>query len=260
MSIYRVVAVNKTMIFAHRGANREAAENTRSAFEKALFNPIDGIETDIQLSRDGVPVLWHDDFLDKVGLPDKRIDDFDFVQLVKMDVAAHMFPGSESEGLMSLQAMIENYHQRCWLLLEIKNYEREAIPRLEEKVRKTLDVASMVQGKSIMVSSFDLDSLIYAQQYAPSFPLIYNLEPEQSIFDVQHVLADQSYLHGLCLPIAMLDQEIVSLMRAHDKLIAVYTCNTDDEIGRALQLGIDILISDVPQTALQAWNVMMEAR
>ena len=50
-----------TLIYAHRGARKEAAENTRSAFDKALVYAIDGIETDIQLSRDGVTVLWHDD-------------------------------------------------------------------------------------------------------------------------------------------------------------------------------------------------------
>jgi len=247
-----------TMIFAHRGANREAAENTRTAFEKALVYPIDGIETDIQLSRDGVPVIWHDDFLDKVGLPDKRIDDFDFAQLEAMDIAAHFFPGSMPEGLMGLQAFVESYHQRCHLLLEMKSHEQETISCMEEKVRKTLDMASVVDKEKIMASSFNLDSLIYANQYAPDFPLIYNLEPEQSIFDVQRVLADQPFLHGLCLPIEMLEQEAVSLLRAHDKMIAVYTCNTDEEIGRALQLGVDILISDVPQAALQARDGMME--
>jgi len=248
------------MIFAHRGANREAAENTRSAFERSLAYPIDGIETDIQLSRDGVPVLWHDDFLDKLGLADKCIDDFDFEQLEGMDVAAHFFPGSEPEGLMGLQAMIENYYQRCRLLLEIKTHDRETLSRREEKVRKTLDMARMAHDEMIMASSFDLASLIYAKQYAPDFPLIYNLEPEQSMFDVQHVLAEQPYLHGLCLPIEILDQEIVRLIRAQHKIIVVYTCNTDEEIGRALRLGVDILISDVPRTALQARAVMVEAK
>ncbi|MGZ4997903.1 MAG: glycerophosphodiester phosphodiesterase, partial [Methylobacter sp.] len=59
------------LIFAHRGGNKEAGavigENTRAAFNKALQYPIDGIETDVQLSMDGVPVLWHDWELDKLG-------------------------------------------------------------------------------------------------------------------------------------------------------------------------------------------------
>src|SRR5450631_4947874 len=90
------------LIFAHRGANKEAAENTRSAFDKALQYPIDGIETDVQLSRDEVAVLWHDRFLDKVGLPGKHIDDFDYAQLQAMNFAAHFSPRTTPEGIMSL--------------------------------------------------------------------------------------------------------------------------------------------------------------
>ena len=44
---------------------------------------------------------------------------------------------------------------------------------------------------------------------------------------------------------------MVELLRDHGKCIAVYTCNSDKEINRALALGVDILISDVPQKALQ---------
>ena len=46
-------------------------------------------------------------------------------------------------------------------------------------------------------------------------------------------------------------ERMVGAVRETGKRIAVYTCNTDEEIGRALALGVDILISDVPQKALQ---------
>ena len=64
-------------------------------------------------------------------------------------------------------------------------------------------------------------------------------------------MAAQPFLHGLCLPIATLDDAMVGLLRGQDKYIAVYTCNSDAEINLALELGVDILISDVPQKALQ---------
>ena len=81
--------MSETLIFAHRGANREAAENTRSAFDKALTYAIDGIETDVQLSRDEVTVLWHDRDLKKLKLPGDHIDDYDYAQLQAMNFAAH---------------------------------------------------------------------------------------------------------------------------------------------------------------------------
>ncbi|MDE2310993.1 MAG: glycerophosphodiester phosphodiesterase [Betaproteobacteria bacterium] len=243
--------MTRYLIFAHRGANREAAENTRSAFDRALAYPIDGIETDVQLSRDEVAVLWHDRFLNKLGLPGKRIDDFDYAQLRTMNFAAHFSSGAVPECIMTLREFLEDYRKRCRLLLEIKNREWEQPSRHEIKVRQTLELIGAAQSDAIMVSSFNLASLIYAHQCAPEFPLVYNFEPEQTLDEAQRVLIEQPFLHGLCLPIETLDDAMVRLLRNHGKCIAVYTCNTDEEISKALQLGVDILISDVPQKALQ---------
>jgi len=243
--------MTQTLIFAHRGANKEAAENTRSAFEKALEYPIDGIETDVQLTRDEVAVLWHDRFLGKLGLPLKHIDDFDHAQLQKMDFAAHFSSAAEPEGIMSLKEFLDAYRKRCRLLLEIKNRDWESVSRHRIKVRQTLDLVGASDGDAIMVSSFNLDSLIYAQQCRPGFPLVYNFEEDQTFSDAQRALAEQSFLHGLCLPIETLDEAMVKLLRDHGKCIVVYTCNSDAEINKALELGVDILISDVPQKALQ---------
>lgn len=244
----------KTLIFAHRGANKEAAENTRSAFDRALCYAIDGMETDVQLSRDEVAVLWHDRFLNKVGLPDKHIDDFDFGQLQAMNFAAHFSPETKPEGIMRLQEFLDAYRKRCRLLIEIKNREWEHSSRHEIKIRQTLDGVGTVNDDAIMVSSFNLDSLIYAHQHRPGFPLIYNFEPEQMLLDAERALAAQPFLHGLCLSVESIDAATVDLLRNHDKCIAVYTCNSDAEIGKALELGVDILISDVPQKALAMRN------
>ena len=101
-----------------------------------------------------------------------------------------------------------------------------------------------------MVSSFNLASLVYARECSSGIPLVYNFEKDQTFADAQRVLDEQPFLHGLCLPIKSLDEAIVKLLRDHGKCIAVYTCNSDAEIDKALQLGVDILISDVPQKAL----------
>jgi len=243
--------MTRTQIFAHRGANKEAAENTRTAFDKALEYPIDGIETDVQLSRDEVAVLWHDRFLAKLGHPLKHIDDYDHAQLQAMNFAAHFSTSSKPEGIMSLKEFLDAYRTRCRLLLEIKNRDWEQQSRHEIKVRQTLEMAGAPKGDAIMVSSFNLDSLVYAHQCAPGFPLVYNFETDQTYLDAELVLDKHAFLHGLCLPIKTLDEKMAGLLHSHGKCIAVYTCNSEKEINKALELGVDILISDVPQKALQ---------
>lgn len=235
----------KPLVFAHRGANREAFENTRSAFDKALAYAIDGIETDVQLSRDEIAVLWHDRFLNKIGLDDKHIDDFDYRQLTAL-----IHPQSDSEGLMTLQDFLTAYRTRCRLLLEVKNRGWEAVSRHQLKIRQTLDLAGENPERRIMVSSFNLASLEYAHQYRPEFPLIYNFEDDQTLADARTILSTHAFLSGLCVPIQNVDHEMVELLREQGKCIAVYTCNSGAEITQALQLNVDILISDLPQQAL----------
>ena len=229
--------MSRTLIFAHRGANKEAAENTRSAFDKALQYPIDGIETDVQLSRDEVAVLWHDRFLGKVGLPDKHIDDFDQARLQAMNFAAHFSSRAEPEGIMSLQEFLDAYRKRCRLLIEIKNRDWEQTSRHQTKVRQTLDLVGTTNGDAIMASSFNLDSLIYAQQYRPGFPLVYNFEKDQTHADAHRVLAKQSFLHGLCLPIDLLDEAMVALLRSRHGL--ALTAIRDNEQA-AQSNGVDV--------------------
>ena len=204
--------VHKTQIFSHRGANREAAENTRSAFDAAFKYAIDGIETDVQLSRDDALVLWHDDTLAKVGIPDKHLDDYDFAQLREIDVAKYFFAQAAPESFMTLQSFLGRYRKRCRLLLEIKCYEGELHARQNTKVQQTLTKVGAVRGDEIMVSSFHLPSLLAAHQHAPEFPLVYNLEPEQKLADAQQALAAHPFLHGLCVHISTLDAAMVELL------------------------------------------------
>lgn len=233
-------------IFAHRGANREAMENTRAAFDRALHYAIDGIETDVQLSQDEVTVLWHDRFLNRIGLPDKHIDDFDYLQLRKL-----VDHESANENILTLEEFLRDYRRRCRLLLEIKNRDWEPVERHQLKTRLTLDlVGDSSADRDILVSSFNLDSLVYAYQYRPDMSLVYNFESDQTTSDARNLLTTHAFLYGLCLPIDTINQTIVDLLHTHDKCVAVYTCNSDDEINTALRLGVDILISDFPQKAL----------
>lgn len=243
-----------TLIYAHRGANKEAAENTQTAFDLALRYAIDGMETDIQLTRDAVPVLWHDRFMIKLRYPTKHIDDFDLKDLQQMNFAAHFSAAAKPEGILRLSDFLSAYRKRTRLLLEIKNRDWEEVARHQIKVRQTLEMVGQVGDDRIMVSSFNLESLVYANKTRPGFPLVYNFEEDQTLQDAQRVLAEQPFLHGLCLPIATLNGGIAELLRKQNKIIAVYTCNTDEEIIKALALKVDILISDVPQKALQMRN------
>ncbi|PKM12447.1 MAG: glycerophosphodiester phosphodiesterase [Gammaproteobacteria bacterium HGW-Gammaproteobacteria-3] len=229
-------------ILAHRGANREAPENTQDAFDKALSHAIDGLETDVQLSRDGIAVLWHDRSLDKLGLPERRIDDFDLATLKRLGTEA-------AQELMTLDDFIKRYRGRCILNPEIKIRAWETLARQQTKIRLTLQAVGGSKVDDVFISSFHLDSLIFAYRLNLSIPLFYLLDERHDDADkVDRVLREQTFLQGFCLPIGLLDAALVKTLRQHDKSIVAYTCNSEEEIVKALELKVDMLISDdLPQ-------------
>lgn len=239
------------LIFAHRGASKEAAENTRAAFDKALEYAIDGIETDVQLSRDGIPVLWHDPFMDKLDYAGKRIDDFDLEQLEQIDFSGYFSSETEPEGVLSLKEFINTYHGRCKLNIEIKNRDWESQERQEHKILQTLDIVGTLASEGVFISSFNLSSLIFAHQYAPDFPLFHILTDDHTQADIERLLEEHVFLSGFCLPNGVLNSSICKLLRDNDKKIGAYTCNSAAEIRKALRLKVDIIMTDYPELALQ---------
>jgi glycerophosphoryl diester phosphodiesterase len=73
------------LIIGHRGAAAVAPENTIVSFERALLNGADGIEFDVRLARDGVPVVIHDSTLRRTALRPGRIADRSSTELGEMD-------------------------------------------------------------------------------------------------------------------------------------------------------------------------------
>ena len=79
---------DRIQAIAHRGASRDCPENTLAAFDEALRQGCDGIEMDLQLSRDGVPVIYHDRTLTRAGGGRHRVVSRDLAELRTLDVGA----------------------------------------------------------------------------------------------------------------------------------------------------------------------------
>src|SRR5207244_7475867 len=76
------------LIIAHRGASACAPENTIAAFRAAIDAGADGVEFDVQLARDGVPVVIHDFDLKRTGRRGERVADLTSAELGRVDVGS----------------------------------------------------------------------------------------------------------------------------------------------------------------------------
>ena len=97
--------MNKTNVWAHRGASAYAPENTLSAFEQAVNMKADGIELDVQLTKDGTIVVIHDETLHRVSGASGWVKDYDYDELRKINVNKH-FP---EYGIQHIPTLEEVY-------------------------------------------------------------------------------------------------------------------------------------------------------
>jgi glycerophosphoryl diester phosphodiesterase len=243
--------MSSTLVFAHRGAPLEAAENSRAAFAKALARPVDGAETDIQLSLDGVPALWHDDDLEKLGLPGRRVADYPLEELRRMNFTGWFDGNPAGAGILSLEELLAEFKDGAAWLLEIKHFAGETAARRRLKVERCLERARLQGTQTNMrFSSFDLESLAYARSASGAYPYIFNSEDIACAPDARALFARHPFLDGLCLPLARADGALVQAAHALGKTLAVYACDSRADIGRALELEVDILVTDRADLAL----------
>lgn len=140
--------------FAHRGLHGDgAAENTMTAFERACAAGF-GIELDVQLSRDGELVVFHDDTLKRLTDDPRRVDEVDFHELKSL-----ILP--DGGRIPSFSEVLQLVNGRVPLLVELKTGKRNA--------RLCADTAEMLRsyrGKFV-VESFHPMILRWFKKNAP---------------------------------------------------------------------------------------------
>ena len=93
-------------IFAHRGASSFHVENTFSAFKKAIEIGADGIELDVQLSKDGVLVVFHDGNLQRLASSKKYVAQCDYDELIRYKIGKRFKRWFSRERIVSFQDVL----------------------------------------------------------------------------------------------------------------------------------------------------------
>src|SRR5438128_9003260 len=143
---------------AHRGGSHLAPENTLAAFRNALTQPIDAIELDVHMSRDGRAIVFHDYTVDKLTNGHGNILDLDFVYLRSLNAAAH-FPGGwpEPQQIPALREVLDLAKGKVQVYIEIKPSKRDGMlgryPHIAESVIEQVRSVGMLD--QVLIISFD---------------------------------------------------------------------------------------------------------
>lgn len=158
----------RPVVWAHRGISLQYPENTLEAFRAAaeLGSALGGIETDVQLSRDGVVMIFHDETLDRVTNTKGNLRDFTYEELRRVRIMRHDGTSAQIPTLEEVLALLKPYCEKNGLRLNIEL--KTSVYRYEGIEKKTLDlVRKYGMEKYVVYSSFLMDSIRLMKELAP---------------------------------------------------------------------------------------------
>ena len=163
--------------YAHRGASEYAPENTMLSFNTGIFMKANGIETDVQMTKDGVLVLFHDDTIQRLTGADGSVSDYTLEELRQFTF--------EKNGLQDKIVVFEDFLRAfSWrdLTFAIEIKQRGIEKEIADMIRR-YDV-----GKKCVVTSFKFDCIEKIKAYAPELRIGW-LKKEITIEDEAALLA-----------------------------------------------------------------------
>lgn len=143
---------NNYIIYAHRGASAYLPENTKIAFEKALELNTNGIELDLQKTKDGKIVIFHDDIIDNKSNGKGKISDYTYQELLNFDFGSWFDSKYKNEKILLFEDFAKEFlNKDLTFAIELKVLEIE---------KDTLDIINKYKTyDNIYITSFLYEAL-----------------------------------------------------------------------------------------------------
>ncbi len=230
-----------TINYAHRGASAYFPENTMLSFEKALEMGCTGIETDVQLTKDGVLVLIHDEMVNRTTNGQGLVKDYNYSELNKLDAGSWM--GEEFAGIK-----IPTVEQLIYLTLGkdiMLNFEiKSGIVMYEDIEQKLIDLIYKHKIKhKVIISSFNHYSIAKCNKISKEINtgVLYMEGLYKPYNYAKTVGANAIHPHFYAV-----NEEVVKEAKKHKIKVNVFTVDDEAYMRSLLSLKVDGIVTNYP--------------
>jgi glycerophosphoryl diester phosphodiesterase len=240
------------LVFAHRGGAALRPENTVLAFDHGLALGADGLEFDVHLSRDGVVVVQHDTTLDRTTNGTGPVAAHTADELARLDAGYH-FPGfrGQAGGIPRLTDVLSRYRDARFII-ELK----VNAPELAHKTIDAVRAANAVDRTSL--GSFGTRVLRAARAYEPRIRTGASQEETRLAlyrswvrWPVRHPPYNEFQVPEQSGSTRVVSPRFVKYAHQAGVKVAVWTVNEEADMRRLLLWGVDAIISDRPDRAIE---------
>lgn len=220
---------------AHRGFSGKYPENTKIAFARAIELGADMIELDVTLSKDKIPVVIHDDTLERTSNGKGKVRNVPLEKLKQLDFGSWMHSNFSEERIPTLEEVLKIIKKsKLGLNIEIKSsaFEKKISDScIESQTLRLIDKYKLFNR--IVISSFEPRILLRLRELSSKVKLAYLIEPGYQklkldpIYFVTQVKAVSLNMHK-----SQIKTEIFSRAQERNIPVCVYTVNTLSELKR----------------------------
>lgn len=256
------------MLLGHRGAREHAPENTLPALGLALGLGADGVEFDVHLAKDGVPVVVHDETLQRTMRAHGRVDARPAAELAGLEPAWGVRPGFAQrlpltfhggpKGVPALTDALDRMPDGAVVNVEIKG----PTPRRLGVEPRVIDALRPHQARlRLVVSSFHPAQLLIVRQLEPMLPIGLLVEPEQNAVLRAGLAALALRPEAFHPPSRMVTPGLVEGAHRAGMRVHVWGVASAADARRLAALGVDALIvDDVPEAIAAVGRELSPAR
>ena len=237
--------MNKTKVWAHRGASGYAPENTLEAFQKAVEQNADGIELDVQMTKDGELVVIHDETIDRVCEGSGWVKDFTYGKLCRFHFNK-THPEYENAQLPTLEEVYALIKPTDLTInVEIKTGV-VFYPEIEKRVLEL--TARMGMEERVLYSSFNHYTLQRIKEENPDAKtgMLYCDGIINPVSYASYVVGADA-LHPALYNLQY--ENFVEECRKHNKKIHVWTVNEELYMREVCKMQVDAMITNYPDVA-----------
>lgn len=235
-----------TLIFAHRGSKGTHPENTLAAFKEAVRVKADGIELDIQLSKDEELVVIHDGDVKRTTNGEGLVKDLTLKELKALD-AGSWFDKAYSEETIPLfkevLALLEKEKYTGILNIEIKTDEYDYMG-IESKILETLKEFDL--SCDILFSSFNTKTMERVMALDTTTPKAVIMDRSERKINFGK---EQTAIEGIHPSIKWI-KENKEIAREFPKAVRPWTANTKEDMSLCFELGLAAFHTDFPERAM----------
>ncbi len=234
-------------LIGHRGLKDLCPENTLESFNKAFDIGLKFIELDAKISKDEIPIVLHDDNLERttnhIGLP----TEYNYNELKELDAGAHFYNKKTNIIIPKLTDVLDLCAKRNRGL----NIELKPNKGFEKKsVRKIIEITKKYKSTEIFFSSFDLVSFIEISNELPNSNRSFLIDSFNDYSLDQIINISSLYNSNICgLNLSLLSKEIIYIIKKANLLITVYSDKNINlqEVEECFNLGVDSVFIDDPK-------------